>query len=220
MAKYWTPGEVKTRLGAAIGDKRSAAIHRQFVLHLAATFRSTGDSRYFAVTPAINVDDFSAALPHGGWEFVPQADGDLGRRMESWFKDRLASPASAVLIGADCPTLRECDINEAFQLLHTHDVVLGPAADGGYYLMGLAGPWRPDYAALFAQIAWSTDRVYDMTIERIEQQGLQLATLPVREDIDTINEFNRLHEALGQSGDPDDQRLAAAIESILGEPNA
>lgn len=148
MAKYWTSGQVKTRLGQTIGLDAAAKIHHQFVIHLAETLRDVADQRVFAVTPSNRLKDFQAELPAAGWALTTQADGDLGRRIEGWFRESLASsasgqPVASVLIGADCPCLGAAEIKLAFQQLADNDVVLGPAVDGGYYLIGLRTLVRP-----------------------------------------------------------------------------
>ncbi len=224
MAKYWTTGQVKTRLGQSIGQPQAAAVHRQFVIHVARSLQSVADRRIFAVAPAEQISEFRAALPPGFWEIRSQGPGDLGRRIEAWFRETLAStaasrPNASVLIGADCPTLSEREIENAFDQLISDDVVLGPARDGGYYLIGLRSPWRDEYQRLFADIPWSSDRVYQATAERIEQLGLRLASLAIREDVDTIDELNRLRVELAKSSQRDHgcRDLASAIESILGE---
>jgi rSAM/selenodomain-associated transferase 1 len=225
MAKYWTPGRVKTRLGQSIGMRRSAAIHRQFILHLAALLRSVGDQRVFVITPADRIDDFLSVLPQNDWDITPQVVGDLGRRIEYWFRDSLTPRKEgqqifSVLIGSDCPALGAAEIKAAFQALDSHDVVLGKAADGGYYLIGLAGPWRQPFQQLFHGIPWSSEEVFDTTVKRIADHRLELATLPIREDIDTVDELNRFREQLAGSRTRvrGDDELASSIESILAEP--
>jgi len=224
MAKYWTPGRVKTRLGQSIGNEHAAAIHRQFVLHLASSLQFVADRRVFAVSPTDRMSDFLAALPQERWEITSQASGDLGRRIEFWFRSSLTTldvsqQISSVLIGADCPTLSEAEVDTAFEQLNSHDVVLGPASDGGYYLIGLRSPWRPAYQRLFADIPWSGDKVFDMTVQRVDEAGLQSTAMNMQEDIDTIADLNRLRSALAKSRvqDSGDRDLALAIESILGE---
>jgi rSAM/selenodomain-associated transferase 1 len=223
LAKYWTPGQVKTRLARAVGLATAAEIHRQFVIHLSTSLRTVADRRIFVVAPSERQSEFQSVLPAGCWETAPQADGDLGRRMEAWFRESLATGAPnqqvhSVLIGADCPCLHESELNAAFQALSGSDVVLGPASDGGYYLIGLRGPWRDENRRLFDEMPWSSEHVYEQTRTRIDQAGLSLSLLPEREDIDTVDELNRLRRLLKSPAEPGNvaQRLAEQLDTILG----
>ncbi len=121
----------------------------------------------------------------------------------------------AVLIGADLPTLGESVIADAFAKLADHDVVLGPAADGGYYLIGLAGPWTQPLETLFRDIPWSESEVFATTCDRITHANLSLAILPIAEDIDTITELEHLISKLGQKASSGDETAA----SLLGQIN-
>ena len=221
MSKYWTPGKAKTRLGQSIGSRRSAEIHRQFVLHLARSLAETADRRVFSIAPAHSLDDFRRALSDDAWDMMPQPSGDLGRRMRAWFEHSLPQPngrnTASVLIGTDCPTLTSPKIDDAFAVLASHDVVLGPARDGGYYLIGLRGPWQDSYAELFEELPWSTDQVYGKTTKRLEVSGLTWAALPVCEDVDTIEDLQRLRDELAGSDDLAGAQLLSKIDSILHE---
>ena len=241
MAKYWMTGTVKTRLGAAIGMESAAMLHRLFVSHLCRQLDTVADRRVVCLAPAGQWESFRRDLDSWGlaetWDVVPQGEGDLGQRMEQWFRycfDHQSPFAddqgrgvrsgevrsggeliSGVLIGADCPTLGGDEVKRAGDLLIDHDAVLGPAADGGYYLIGLKGPWNPCYTSLFREIAWSTDRVFDETSERIAAAGLSCAELEVREDIDTLPELDRLRNTLAQDDSAEARTLREQIEQVL-----
>jgi glycosyltransferase A (GT-A) superfamily protein (DUF2064 family) len=101
-----------------------------------------------------------------------------------------------ILIGADCPLLGRELIEQTKSLLASHDLVLGPAIDGGYYLIALRDGWRPEYMGLVHEMPWSSERLFDLTCVRARQAGLRLATLPPMEDIDTIKELSRLRAEL------------------------
>jgi hypothetical protein len=165
------------------------------------------DRRSFVITPPRHRQAFARLLPDS-WELELQASGDLGQRIEAWFSGgglafsgtppAPAAPAPApgaedrLLIGADCPLIGPQDIRRAGRLLHDHDLVLGPAIDGGYYLIGLRGGWQPRYTSLLSGIPWSTARVFELTCRRAEAAGLRLATLEPREDIDSVVELRHL----------------------------
>ncbi len=146
--------------------------------------------------------------------------------MSEVFQDPRQAASRAILIGADCPTLSLAQIDEADRRLATHDVVIGPATDGGYYLLGISAPWTIErFHAIFDDVPWSTDQVFRVTQERIVAAGLSCYQLREREDIDTLAELNRLREQLAArtTTDPGSETsrpwrdLGAAIERILAD---
>lgn len=216
MAKYWAPGQVKTRLGAHIGFAAAAHLHRVFCLHLAHQLTDTAKHRNFCVAPSDQVDNLAKEIPPK-WGSSVQASGDLGNRIRSWFCEQRDThrPADAVLIGADCPTIDANRIELAAESLLRHDVVLGPARDGGYYLVGLRECWKDEYETLFSDIPWSTERVFEITQQRAASVGLSVATLPAAEDIDTIDELSRLRQHLAQQSDSASKHLENQINIVL-----
>jgi uncharacterized protein len=129
--------------------------------------------------------DFAAP---GGVAVRRQLGAGLGERLVSAFGQLLADSADrAVVIGADCPDLEPAAIRRAFAALEQHDLVIGPAHDGGYYLIGLSRP----APALFDQVSWGTDRVCAQTLERADRGGLAVATLEILGDIDTPEDLVR-----------------------------
>jgi glycosyltransferase A (GT-A) superfamily protein (DUF2064 family) len=107
-------------------------------------------------------------------------------------------------------------------MLRAHDVVLGPAADGGYYLIGLRGPWvshQAGFETLFQNMPWSTARVLPITRERLKTAGLSFTELETREDVDTIVELNHLRASLETAGGRE-AKLRAGIERILREDSS
>ncbi len=156
MTKFWDVGQVKTRLGASIGMERAAGLHRLFISHLCTSLADVADQRIACLSPDPSDGRFEAELRswglEGRWNTIPQGDGNLGDRMERWFirclSDQVSSNSSessksvkAILIGGDCPILDTNVLRNAAELLAQRDVVLGPAADGGYYLIGMRGPF-------------------------------------------------------------------------------
>jgi uncharacterized protein len=177
------PGEVKTRLASEAGAEGAAALYEAMAEHvLLATAPDGGDyDRVVHFAPADAGDDIRRWLPSE--RCAPQAAGDLGRRMAHAFASAFADGAArAVLIGTDAPALGRGHVTEAFEVLREADLVLGPACDGGYYLVGLAAP-RP---ALFEGIAWSTPTVCAATLERALALGLRHRLLPELRDVDTL----------------------------------
>lgn len=224
MAKFWEPGEVKTRLGSSIGMTPAASIHRLFTTHLCQNLYRSAGRRELCIAPDWRASVVESTLAEmkldGPWHLVTQGTGDLGQRMARWMTRNLTQPNSrSILIGADCPTLGDHDIRQAIDLLDRHDVVLGPALDGGYYLIGLRGCWDDRLHSLFQSIPWSGPNVLELTAERVAVAGLSLARLPEAEDIDTVVELNQLTDRLRVSTSPPDRNLLSEIEQAL-EPQS
>ncbi len=180
FTRYPEPGVTKTRLIPALGEVGAATLQRQMIEQTLTTARLVCPS-----TIAIWFTGGSEAQMQA-WlgddlKYHPQSSGDLGDRMATAFQVTFAQGADrAVIIGTDCPALTPDAIAKAFELLDTFDLVLGPAMDGGYYLMGL----NQFHPALFAGIAWSTDQVLSQTVTIAETLSLTTAYLAPLTDID------------------------------------
>jgi rSAM/selenodomain-associated transferase 1 len=177
------PGLVKTRLARDLGHERATAIYRALVEHQAMAIPGSWQvGVYF--TPADAAEEMQAwlksYLPKTA-RFVPQCDGDLGQRLIGAVCAELQRGANHIfLIGGDCPGI-SCDyLAQADQQLTECDLVIGPATDGGYVLLGL----KSQCTALFENIAWSTQAVLDQTISAARRQSLSVKLLPTLEDID------------------------------------
>jgi len=226
MMKYWDVGQVKTRLGASVGMERAASLHRLFVSHLSASLANVADRKVACLSPDSSLARFRLDLESWGlggiWDVTPQGGGDLGDRISRWFIHFLRNRSSrAILIGADCPTLDSELIRHAADLLRRNQVVLGPAADGGYYLIGLRGSWESDesvFEPLFHDIPWSTQQVMNVTRQRLRAAGLSHAELETREDVDTIVELQNLRASIAGGSDRH-ARLRSGIDRILSDPS-
>ena len=218
MAKYWTPGRVKTRLATAIGSEAAAELHKLFVENLTQTLSNTVTRRVAVVSPADAEVRFAACI-NSNWSTTIQSDGDLGNRIQSWFRDTLSqeSTDAAILIGADCPILDNKIIQTAVARLVRHGLVLGPAIDGGYYLIGLRSPWMKALEHLFTDVPWSTDQVFKETLLRAASIGLSVATLDRQEDVDTIAELQRLRKSIqnSMSSNLTHRTLSMQIDAIM-----
>jgi uncharacterized protein len=176
FAKWPRPGAVKTRLGGS--PEWGAAVARAFLLDILA--RTSGFSRRVVVFSPTETREEFAHLLQGQAVLVPQADGDLGVRLDTFIDSELAAGAAkVVVIGTDSPTLPRDHIDRAFGELDRADVVLGPAADGGYYLVGCRRR-----LPIFDGIAWSSSRVLTDTIARLANPDWRLALLPPWYDVD------------------------------------
>jgi uncharacterized protein len=180
------PGAVKTRLAAAVGDEDAAQLYRAFVeTVLAATTPEAGEyERLVFYDPPEAGERMRAWLPSG--RLRKQSAGDVGQRMAACFARCFARGASqVVLAGSDAPALGRAEVRAAFAALAEHEVALGPAHDGGYYLVGLRAP-QP---ALFEGVAWSTASVLDETLVRAAAAGLSVAQLAPLRDVDTADDL-------------------------------
>ncbi|TWT31690.1 hypothetical protein Enr8_36140 [Blastopirellula retiformator] len=214
FAKYWRAGEVKTRLGATIGMAAAAAVHQLFVQTSLARFRHLGDRRELQFSPSTESQAF-AAVAGDAWQVTPQAPGDLGDRITYYFATQLGGGATqTLLIGSDSPNLPIDYVRAAFRHLDDHDVVLGPAVDGGYYLIGL----RQRCDALFTDIAWSTSDVLEQTLAKCDSLNLRTAQTPTWYDVDDKSDLKRLlAEPPECDADPDLRALHTQLNLILAD---
>lgn len=183
------PGRVKTRLARELGDEAACGIYCQMVERQLASLPTAWPVEiHFA--PASARVDFAAWLG-SSYDYHVQADGDLGIRLRNATEAAFErGHRSVVLIGGDCPALGAGDLEDVERLLHDGaDVVMGPAADGGYYLLGLRS--RPESPLVLEEIPWSTSDVARVTIERIDALGLRLERLEEKEDVDDFDAYHR-----------------------------
>jgi rSAM/selenodomain-associated transferase 2/rSAM/selenodomain-associated transferase 1 len=183
FARYPVPGQVKTRLIPALAPEGAAALHRRLVLRALRSAREA--CRAVPADLEVHFDGGTEqAMSH--WlgddaRFVPQRAGDLGDRMAGAFEESFRTGSTAtVIIGSDCPSLTPDVIIEAFARLTEAPVVLGPARDGGYYLIGLSRP-MPE---LFRGIPWGTDRVLADSLAVLRRLGCKAALLNPLADVD------------------------------------
>jgi rSAM/selenodomain-associated transferase 1 len=202
MAKQPQPGAVKTRLCPPLSPQAAAALYRAFLLDkIAQVGRLKAACPVIAYTPDTARPYFTDIAPQ--FLLLPQQGDGLGARLANTFAHLFATGYTGVLaIDSDTPTLPTDFLQQAVAriTLSQYDVVLGPSADGGYYLIGL----RALHRELFEDMPWSTAAVMPETRRRAALKGLTVADLPVWFDIDTPEELARLRAMLLQSaaGDP------------------
>lgn len=194
-------GQVKTRLGAQLGYERAANIYAAFLGDITERFLGAGDERYLCYAPRDGAGYFES-LGGKDYRLWSQPELGLGERMEGFFQERLTvADERVVIIGSDSPTLPAEYVERAFELLDDADCVLGPTADGGYYLVGMRGRPLP----IFEGISWSTSSVLDETVTRIADLKADLALLPPWYDVDTPEDLRMLRghvRALRQAQSP------------------
>ncbi len=201
MAKAPREGEVKTRLIGALSAAEAADAYTNFLRDTFVLVEAVSEERENAqivlcYTPA-GAEEAFENIEREGSLMLAQRGGDLGERLTNCFADLFEFGFdSVVVIGADSPTLPEEILVEAFDLLTgENDVVIGPAEDGGYYLIGM----RKLHAEIFNDISWGTDRALAATEARVNEAGLKLIRLPVWYDVDTPEELERLRRELDEN---------------------
>ena len=176
-------GQVKTRLAKDIGDERALAIYLQLLDHTLKITRSLSFRKFIYYA-----DEFSDydlwSVP--GYTKRMQSGTNLGERMLNSFKELFEQGFTRiVIIGSDCLQLQTENLQEAVTLLESNTAVIGPASDGGYYLLGLTKL----YPELFVNKPWSTDQVLTKTIDDFNNQGISYALLEELSDIDDITDL-------------------------------
>jgi hypothetical protein len=187
--KYPKPGGMKTRLAAALGDDLTCGLYQCFLADLSALMH-----RVNAQTVIVYSGPADASF--SGFPGVPcilQRGGDIGERMFFALQDVFAQGFErAVLIGSDIPDLPAFMINDAFEILRSADVVLGPSTDGGYYLVGCTR--ESLRRSVFFDMVWSSHRVFSETLKRIAEVGLTSAALQPWSDIDDFDDLISYYE--------------------------
>lgn len=188
FAKAPEPGRAKTRLTPPLTPEEAAAVARA---SLVATIVAVAGRPALPLTLFLEGtlgEPLASWIASHGVEVRPQASGDLGQRLRAAFSALFdAGAARVIAIGSDSPTLPFARLFAANAALRAHDAVLGPAEDGGYYLLGLSRPeWR-----LLEGIPWSSDAVARVTTERAAAIGATLATLEPWYDVDDVETVRR-----------------------------
>ncbi|MFB3883145.1 MAG: TIGR04282 family arsenosugar biosynthesis glycosyltransferase [Armatimonadota bacterium] len=195
FARSPAPGRTKTRLIPALGPERAAELYRCFLLDTLDAVRGLPADVILAAADVQDVAALSDALDAYSLtsELVVQSGADLGDRITRAAADVLSAGYTAVIvIGTDAPDLPCHLLVQALDLISSHDVVLGPSLDGGYYLIGL----RAAEPALFHGVAWSSQTTLSDTIERARGLGLTVALLEPWRDVDTPEDLSALRERL------------------------
>ena len=172
-------GLVKTRLARSVGEVRALEIYRALAQQQLAALPEAW-ARWVSFTPADAAAEVRAWVGEGV-TLLAQPPGELGERLHAGFRAAFAAGASrALVVGADCPALDRARLEAAERCLATHDAVLGPASDGGFYLLGL----RASDPELLRGIAWGTEEVAAQTRQRLRERRWAVAELPVATDVD------------------------------------
>ena len=191
FTRYPEPGTTKTRLIPVLGKAGAANLHRLMAQKAIARAISLQNSRPLSVEIHHTGGSQQQMQDWLGNDIIyqNQIDGDLGARMTAAFQKSFDSGVDkAAIIGTDCPTLKAEIMAQAFEEMSQHDLVLGPAKDGGYYLIGL----RRAIPELFGGIKWGTSEVFASTRAIAQNLDLNIAYLPTLADIDLPEDLLRL----------------------------
>lgn len=179
-------GKVKTRLAVSVGDEKALEIYKKLIHHTRKVIEPVVANKQIWYSTKIEEEDEWDAVHY---QKSVQMGKGLGERMSTSFMNAFSNPETGkvVIIGTDCAEITSKLIEQAFDTLESFDFVLGPAIDGGYYLLGMS----QFYPSIFSDIPWSSEDVCTITMKRIESLGKSMFLLPKLSDIDTVDDWNR-----------------------------
>ena len=171
-------GKVKTRLAATLGDQKALEIYNKLVDYTRGVLEKVGSAtKYVYYSDFIDMND---EWPNVKYQKNLQYDGTLGQRIVAAFQETFSTCEKVIIIGSDCPQLTSSVIEAAFAKLESHNIVIGPSTDGGYYLLGMDNV----YPQLFQNINWSTNTVFQETFDIAQKSKLSIHKLKELTDID------------------------------------
>ena len=184
FAKNLEEGKVKTRLAKDVGPVNALIVYKHLLDHTRQISSKVDADRLLFYSRTIQVSD---EWPVNDFQKHLQSGGDLGLRMLNAFDQAFSDGYTRVIIiGSDCLELTSDLLSGAFEQLKDHDFVIGPANDGGYYLLGMNSP----HPALFENKVWSTQSVFEHTVAQMKSLSKTIYILPQLSDVDTIDDLN------------------------------
>jgi rSAM/selenodomain-associated transferase 2/rSAM/selenodomain-associated transferase 1 len=200
FTRYPVPGRTKTRLIPALGAEGAAELQRQMTEHTLVAMRPLLEEG-IGMQVRFDGGELGEMTQWLGEDlnYAPQGEGDLGKRMSLAFTASFKEGfEKAVIVGTDCPSLDSVNVAEAFDLLEENSLVLGPAADGGYYLIGTrsdAPHWLNEL--VFENIPWGTDQVFNSTMNALAETGLDVGLLDEKADVDEPEDLEQWYKEVG-----------------------
>jgi len=189
FAKAPIAGQVKTRLIPSLGADKATQLYKYMLEQTVIKASSLSNINCeLHCAPDIHHHFFTALAKKYNIKLVPQQGLDLGEKMSAAMEAALNASSQCIIIGTDCPMMNEPYLYQAFEQLTKADVVLGPAKDGGYVLIGC----RTFDAQIFSNISWSTTEVLEQTLKNINQLQLKYYKLDTLSDVDTHEDLNHL----------------------------
>jgi len=213
IAKEPVPGAVKTRLASVLGADGAARVAAAMLADTLAVMATVDAERWVCFAPPDARARMARLVP--GCRLVAQVEGDLGDRLAGCFAALLGGGAERVVImGADTPHVPCATFQAAFALLEEVDVVLGPAVDGGYYLVGA----KAAHPELFVGVPMGTDAVLQVTMQRAIHQGLRVGTVPMLRDLDRLEDLRAALAAGELDGSPRTRLVATDLLAVRRAP--
>jgi rSAM/selenodomain-associated transferase 2/rSAM/selenodomain-associated transferase 1 len=221
FTRFPEPGKTKTRLIPALGAKGAARLQRQMTEHIMATAATLSNR------PGLNIEVYHEGGNSGlmrkwlgpQFSYRPQGPGDLGQRMGRAFEAAFqGSKRAAVIVGSDIPDISANIIQQAFEGLQKNDLVLGPARDGGYYLIGMKNTIPAEtYSRLFNDINWGADKVLSQTLQTARESRLRFILLESLGDVDRPADLHIWQTVKKSSAKPSPVQKISIIIPALNE---
>jgi rSAM/selenodomain-associated transferase 1 len=213
LTKAPIPGTVKTRLCPPITPDEAASLHGSLVLDALEKAQGlNGVTLYVSSAPDPAHPFFKVLEGRFSVRLLPQEGADLGGRMfDAMHRAFSFGHQRVILIGTDLPSLTRAQVLQAVIQLGTHDLVLGPTLDGGYYLIGVSRP----VPELFRDIGWSTATVLEETLQKAAAAGLSVALLPTLRDLDDLDDLTAFITMAGK--DKSLSKRTAGVLRLIGE---
>ena len=184
IAKYPENGEVKTRI-QGLNDTQRVALYTKLLEHTMSRLSSLPDIDTFIAYAPEDAGDYFSRF---NVKLIALSEGDLGERMYEAFQNVFAlGYRKASLVGADIPDLTGAIIQQSFDILNDHDLVFGPAEDGGYYLVGMSSLIQE----VFTDVPWSSDKTLQRSLQQAKHYGYSVGLLQTLYDIDTIEDVKK-----------------------------
>ena len=213
FTRYPESGKTKTRLIPALGDKEAAEVHRKMTERTISTATQCATTVPLSVEICYEGSNEKSMIEWlgSGLHYTAQRGDDLGERMKNAFEVAFHDGAdNVVLIGTDCPALTSQILLASFESLHTHDLVLGPAKDGGYYLIGMNRP----IPQLFESVEWGTEKVLQQTRTIADRLNLSVGLVDVLDDVDRPEDLRVWNEVIAEEQNVETQRISIVIPTL------
>lgn len=189
FSKNPVPGKVKTRLAATVGNANALKVYCKLLVHTARITRALNIPKVVYYSHEVEQGD---AFAPGDFEKKVQQGNDLGERMRKAFSAELSAADEILIIGSDCYELQTDHLKHAFSQLRENDAVIGPAKDGGYYLLGM----KKVHSEIFQNKDWGKSEVFEDTMHDFKELQLNIAVLPELNDVDREEDLGSLREVI------------------------